>query len=229
MKDVGYYKMHRGWMKNPAFRDNDERIAWLLLIERAAWDNTHTVVNGTRVDVSRGSFICSLSQIASAVGWNKQRVSRFLKRLEKADAIRTETVTGMTRVTVCNYNTYNPPADASRTLTVTKAGHKERINNKEINIEGWKEFIDAYPTGKMEDGTARRWPKSGRNSAQNVFKETVASGINAGQLTLAAENFAATKPRAVWNPKNFLKDGHYEEYIITKTKEDWWNKGMGNM
>ena len=51
MRNVGYIKMHRGWMDNEALKDNDERVLWVTIIERAAWEDTVTFVNGVRVSI----------------------------------------------------------------------------------------------------------------------------------------------------------------------------------
>ena len=97
MRNVGYIKMHRGWMDNEALRDNDERVLWVTIIERAAWEDTATFVNGVRVLVPRGSFITSLRTLSNKIDWDAKRVSRFLDRLEKCHMIVTVSDMGMTR------------------------------------------------------------------------------------------------------------------------------------
>ena len=66
MRSVGYYKMHRGWMDNPVLKDCEERIVWLSIIERAAWQDTQTFVNGQCVSVGRGTFFTCLLYTSDA-------------------------------------------------------------------------------------------------------------------------------------------------------------------
>lgn len=219
----GYYKMHRGWMDNPALKNCEERIVWLSIIERAAWSDTETIVNGSPVAVKRGDFITSLRSLSHHVTWDVKKVSRFLSRLEKCHMIATAVTSGMTQITVCNYDKYNPSSHRDDTVSDLKVTHKERINKKEKNIEGWETFFEAYPSGEKEDGSPRRWPKTGPRSAQNVFVETIKSGVTVEQLVLSARNFSLSRPKAVWNPKNFLRDNHWSDYLHLKPKIDNWD------
>ena len=119
---------------------------------------------------------------------------------------------GMTRVSVCNYDKYNPTRHTIATETAQQAPHKEEIKEIKKEIEGWSEFHAAYPCGLKDDGSKRRWPKSGRNSAENAFRETVEAGILPSQLVSAAQNYAASGERAIYNPKRFLKEQHWQDY-----------------
>jgi DNA-binding transcriptional regulator YhcF (GntR family) len=212
MRNVGYIKMHRGWMDNEALKDNDERVLWVTIIERAAWEDTVTFVNGVRVSIPRGSFITSLRKLSNKIDWDAKRVSRFLDRLEKCHMIVTVSDMGMTRVSVCNYDKYNPTRHTVATETAQQAPHKEETKEIKKEIEGWSEFHAAYPCGTKDDGTKRRWPKTGRNSASNAFRETVEAGILPSQLIEAARNYASSGDRAIYNPKRFLKEQHWQDY-----------------
>ena len=87
--------MHRGWMDNPVLKDNDDRIVWLHIIERAAWQDTHTTINGHHQSVKEGQFFTSLRNLCDYVKWDVKKVSRFLKRLEECHMIVTDVTTGI--------------------------------------------------------------------------------------------------------------------------------------
>jgi len=223
MRSVGYYKMHRGWMDNPVLKDCEERIVWLSIIERAAWQDTQTFVNGQCVSVKRGTFFTSLRTLCGHVYWDAKKVSRFLERLEKCHMIATASDNGMTQVTVCNYDKYNPSSHTDATVVTQKVPHKERINKKEeIYIAGWDDFHSSYPSGLLDNGKPRRWPKTGRDSAQNLFKQAVASGATVVELCRAATNYAKEKAdgQYVFNPKKFLKDEHWKQYLTDSSPKD---------
>tara|TARA_A100001388_G_scaffold242411_1_gene199190 strand:+ start:1108 stop:1812 length:705 start_codon:yes stop_codon:yes gene_type:complete len=223
MKSGGYYKMHRGWMDNPVLKDNDERIVWLSIIERAAWADTETYINGQLLKVSRGCFFTSLRHICIHVHWDVKKVSRFLKRLESCHMIVTEVTSGLTHVTVCNYEEYQSNGHRSDTPDAQKLTHKEEINNKERNnIAGWDEFWTAYPSGMMENGKPRRWPKAGRSSAHGAYATAIKSGATIDQLLTAAKNYGAEKSdgQFVYNPKKFLSEGHWENWLEVKDTSD---------
>ena len=138
MRNVGYIKMHRGWMDNEALRDNDERVLWVTIIERAAWEDTATFVNGVRVLVPRGSFITSLRTLSNKIDWDAKRVSRFLDRLEKCHMIVTVSDMGMTRVSVCNYDKYNPTRHTIATETA------QQVIDAAVQLHGGKGVTKGY-------------------------------------------------------------------------------------
>lgn len=217
--------MHRGWMDNPILRDCEERIVWLSIIERAAWADTRTYFNGHVVDVKRGSFFTSLRTLCEYVKWDAKKVSRFLKRLEDCHMIATRSDKGLTQITVCNYDKYNPLGHTDDTQCDSKVPHKERINNKKENniyIQGWDDFHGAYPSGLLENGKPRRWPKSGRDSAQNRFKEAIKDGATVNQLVTAARNYAVEKSDGMYvkNPKRFLTDGDWRDWLEARDTSD---------
>jgi hypothetical protein len=56
----------------------------------------------------------------------------------------------------------------------------------------------------------------------NVFKETVQAGATVSELVSAAENYAVEKSdgRYVMNPKRFLKDGDWRDWVEGKDTSD---------
>ena len=212
MRNVGYIKcIGAGWTTKPCVTMTSVSFG-SPYSERAAWEDTATFVNGVRVLVPRGSFITSLRTLSNKIDWDAKRVSRFLDRLEKCHMIVTVSDMGMTRVSVCNYDKYNPTRHTIATETAQKVPHKEETKEIKKEIEGWSEFHEAYPCGTKDDGTKRRWPKTGRNSASNAFRETVEAGILPSQLIEAAKNYASSGDRAIYNPKRFLKEQHWQDY-----------------
>ena len=91
-------------------------------------------------------------------------------------------------------------------MVTQKVPHKEEtIKKKEIYIAGWDEFHSSYPSGLLENGKPRRWPKTGRDSAQILFKQAVASGATVVELCKSATNYAKEKAdgQYVFNPKKY--------------------------
>ena len=74
----------------------------------------------------------------------------------------------------------------------------------------------------LENGKPRRWPKSGRDSAQNRFREAIRSGATVEQLVLAAVNYAQEKSDGMYvkNPKRFLTDGDWKDWLEMKDTSD---------
>ncbi|MBP2290743.1 hypothetical protein [Azospirillum rugosum] len=113
----GFYLMHRGWRGNPAFQDDpcSEREAWVWLIEEAAYQDRRVRIGKVVLDVKRGQVAVSTRFLSEAWKWSHSKVRRFLDRLEKEAMIGTETDTGVTVITLCNYERYQSVDYASGT------------------------------------------------------------------------------------------------------------------
>lgn len=112
----GWYKMHRGWMDHEVFADEpaSEREAWERLISTAAYrPTTRRGGKGDVIDVARGQLHTSERTLASSWKWDRKRVNRFLKRLEKAEMIGVIAGPSGILITVCNYEEYQQQDDNS--------------------------------------------------------------------------------------------------------------------
>lgn len=198
---MSWYLMHRGWMDNPVF-DNEaytQREAWEWLISNAVHQKkgrTVSVKNMPRV-IPIGSLCYSLRFLANAWGWDKARVSRFLKRLEKWDMIETATETGQTLIAICNYKEYQRKDEESETVnerdprqerdsgeTNKKEGTKKDKEYKDYTVE-FSEFWSAYP---KRDGSNPRKPAR--------LKFIAACKIHAPEdIILGAKKYAAQEKR----------------------------------
>ncbi len=126
---AGYYKMRRGWMDSPDFGPVSkkaplcERAAWIWLIEHAAWKPQKCRFGGAEIELQRGQLIASFRYLATAWGWDKERVRRFLKVRQQRDSMdRKSTTPGETAgslITICNYEKYQGDPDRGETASET--------------------------------------------------------------------------------------------------------------
>lgn len=145
---TGYVKLWRGWRDNPVLRDPERALAWLWLIENAAWKPGRIWIKGQSVDLNRGEMSFSVRFLADQWGWSKSAVDRFLGVLRREGMIQTRSKTGthndhnagqgQSILTICNYVKYQSSEDGDRdnsgTTTGTTAGQqrdKEEESKKE--------------------------------------------------------------------------------------------------
>ena len=141
---TGYYLMHRGWLNNKVFREDEpfcKRAAWAWLIEHAEYADRQIRVGRQLVTLRRGQLSYSLRYLADAWGWNQEKVRRFLADLVACDSVVTANVTGsvtaQTLITICNYNRYQSPShrvcdssrDSSRADPVTNPNKERSLKN----------------------------------------------------------------------------------------------------
>lgn len=140
---MSFYKMERGWMDSPMFGDAPytEREAWSWLVGAAVYEDSEFPINGKRIKLKRGQLSHSLRFMAEKFKWSKNKVQRFLDKLEEWDSIivknGTENGTGQNIITICNYNKYQDKREKRGTESGTakheKAG-QDRDKEKEYII-----------------------------------------------------------------------------------------------
>lgn len=122
MSERGVIAIDRGVFDHECFAQEPftEREAWMWLIAEASWKARTRRVGRVVVDLKRGQLAASVRFMADKWKWpNKDKVARFLERLRDCDMIATVAATGITVITICNYDEYQkvslPIATAAET------------------------------------------------------------------------------------------------------------------
>jgi Fe2+ or Zn2+ uptake regulation protein len=103
------------------------------LVLEANYKNQKVLIGATLIECKRGQSIKSLSTWAKQWKINKSAVRRFLKLLEKDGMITLENVSKTTRITICNYDTYNGARIEDETIVKRSCNDTETLatpNNK---------------------------------------------------------------------------------------------------
>lgn len=120
-----------------------EREAWIWLIMEASWKPRTRRVGAVVVETQRGQLAASVRFLASAWKWTAPKVQRYLKRLEKMEMIRVQADTGVSVITVCNYDEYQPGGQASDTAAIQSRYTSDTNEKKEVIREEGKKDADA--------------------------------------------------------------------------------------
>jgi len=126
----GWIKLNRGWWKDDAFRNNDDRMVFLWLLEEAQIKDKVVSIKSNPVKLKRGQLSHSLRFMGEALDMNKNKIARILEHFEKWGIIGTESGTGQNIITICNYSKYQDKRDSTETRSGTGAG-QERDKLKE--------------------------------------------------------------------------------------------------
>ena len=81
----------------------DERSAWIDLLLSANHKDVKIPFNGELILVERGQFITSVRKLSEKWKWNKDRVLKFLRLLEKDGMISKNSDRYRTLITIDNY------------------------------------------------------------------------------------------------------------------------------
>jgi hypothetical protein len=146
LSERGYICLDRGALNHEFFEREQysEFEAWVWLLTEAAWKKRFRRVGDYTANLERGQLIASVRFLAEKWGWKKTKVERFLNRLKTETMIGTASGTGITIITICNYDKYQLVGDATgtdagqnpgqiRDRCGTDAGQYKEI--KHLNIE----------------------------------------------------------------------------------------------
>ena len=116
--EEGFLRLSRRFFSNEMWkvaREFSECEAWLDLIQSARFDATgeaySELIGGREISYSRGQYPASISFLMKRWKWSEKKVRYFLSKLKKKGMITTCNQQGMTVITLCNYDEYNPVKD----------------------------------------------------------------------------------------------------------------------
>lgn len=212
VSERGVFAVDRGIWDHPMFATKDpmsKREAWLWLLSEATWKEKAVFVDGKRIKLGRGQLAHSVRFMAEKFGWKKSKVSRFLDALKTDTMIGTDAGTGVTIITICNYDEYqrvslpdrDSDRDTNRDTSGTRAGHER---DKE---EDRKYKKDAAPPGAPPDDPKApdaelfdRGKKVLGKSAGGLIASLLKAKSGSIPLARAAIEQAATKQ----NPREYV-------------------------
>lgn len=137
MAKIGHIKLHRGWEDSDFFQDEEtycERAAWAWLLSNAAWkEGVRSGPKGAVVNVRPGQFHTSLRTLGKAWGWDKNRVSRFIRRATACKMIVTEAGQSGILITVVKWAEYQGKSEPEGQ---SRDGLRDGLRDSRGTVEG---------------------------------------------------------------------------------------------
>jgi hypothetical protein len=180
----GYIKLYRTFFSHEFWLEKREYSyaeAWMDLIQQARWkEGTGVVLVKKRpVEISRGQLVASVRFLQHRWSWaSVGKVLRFFEMLKKRNMIEIENGTGISVITVCEYDVYNKEQETDGTATEQKTEQQRNSNGtateQQRNKEERKKEKKESKTGNnyvVETGTDA-WVN--QLKADEIFREQVA-------------------------------------------------------
>jgi hypothetical protein len=118
---VGWIKIHRQIQDHWLWAENSNRFKWWLdILINANYEPKDVIIGRQKIECGRGQSVRSLETWAQRWRTTKSTVTAFLKLLESCDMISTENMKVTTRITICNYDTYQELTNANDTADGTQ-------------------------------------------------------------------------------------------------------------
>ena len=183
--DKVWIKLHRSIVRWEWWDDHPTRNVFqscLLLANRTdgKWHG---------MTIPRGSFVTSISRLASVAGMSVQQTRTALEHLKLTHELTTETTHNYTLITVCNYEKYQgvrtpvqqtkqqdgqqainkPPTNDKQAINMPPTNHQQAANNNKRN----KEDIEEKESKKEKD----------ISSSPNVEEDTSVGSTDTASVT----------------------------------------------
>lgn len=225
MSERGVFAVDRGIWDHPILQSKEpfsRREAWLWLLSEATWKERSVYHDGRRFPIKRGQLAHSIRFMAEAWGWPKSNVSRFLAALKSDAMIGTDGGTGLTIITVCNYDSYQkvslPNRDSDGTDTGTQTGQdrdkQEDRENKEDNNKIFPKSKSGWPKDFQERFWAAYPRRVGKKAAFRKLEIIEkAAEVPFERLLTAIGKIDTHDEKFIPHPTTWLNEGRYLDYV----------------
>ena len=202
--DKGWISIHRKLKDHWIYKDNrvfSKFEAWIDILLEVNHSEVKTVIKETLFTVKRGESINSLDTWARRWNWNKSKVRRFLKLLQNDSMIELKNEHKTTRLTVCNYDSYQSQRNADETdmkrkrnadetqMTPNNNVNKENKENNTFNFDKLLSFINQKTGRKFKTINDKVKKKYKARLKEGYTKEDILNSIiNASNLQYHKEN-----------------------------------------
>ena len=172
MSDNGFIYLDRKFFDHSMWREKrvfSRQEAWLDLIQLARWKKeAHNVaIKDKVITCDRGQLVRSMVTLADRWGWSKSKVKRVLDVFKERGMIRIENETVTTRITLCNYETYQTKDGGSETQAKRKRNASEtQVDTEEEGKERKKENTTA--PSALEGDFEKAWIAYGRKGHKST-------------------------------------------------------------
>lgn len=197
----GWIKLHRQIRNHWVFKNANYFKAWVVIISEVNHKSTKVVIEGELIECKRGQSINSLATWVKILGddWTIQKLRTFLKLLEKDEMINTEGLRKTTRLTVCNYESYqseqqgdnkqttNRQQGDNKEITTNKNVKKEK-NEKEVLLDEWIEYRKQLKK-KLSEATINKLKEEMSNYSEEKCRFVINASISNGWQGLFWDKF----------------------------------------
>lgn len=162
----GWIKLHRKITTHWIWDNSDYLKAWIHILISVNIEEKDVLIFGELLKCGRGQSLNSLQTWAKLFGknWSIQRVRTFFDLLKHDQMINTEGLHKTTRLTVCNYDSYQIIQQAKNRQKTTK----EQADNRQITTtKEYKELKELPPMG----GEGGEIPKNWKNDYEYYLEE----------------------------------------------------------
>ena len=145
-----WIKLHRSSLNHWLYTEKrplTKREAWENILLCVNWEPGKSLIRGVIYECNRGESLFSLDTWAKNFNWSIQQVRSFFKLLEKDGMIKIEGLQYTTKVTICNYETYQ----GNDEINNKRKTNEQHTDNKPItSIKEEEEYKEKIYTPQIQ-------------------------------------------------------------------------------
>jgi hypothetical protein len=114
--------------------------------------------------IKKGEFLTSYDKLSSGTGLTIQNVRTSIKNLESTGELTRQSTSKLTKLTICNYATYNDSELSSNKPTNKPVTNEQQTSNKQVttdknekNLKNKKDLSFNYTKGLFEAEIPEEW------------------------------------------------------------------------
>lgn len=135
--EKGWISLHRKLQTNWLWEEKrtfSRAEAWIDILFTVNHKAKKVLIKNTVFKVNRGDSILSLDSWGKRWGWHKSKVRRFFEILQKEGMVITKSEQKTTRLTVCNYDSYQGERNDSETHLKSKRNDSKTSSTPNNNV-----------------------------------------------------------------------------------------------
>lgn len=233
----GFLRLSRRFFSNEMWkvaREFSECEAWLDLIQSARFDATDKayseLIGGREIFYSRGQYPASISFLMKRWQWSEKRVRYFLSKLKKKGMITTCNKQGMTVITLCNYDEYNPikGKDKGMVWGIDNDNKINELNNALVELRAELRATSENMSKKIEELGQGKGNKKKKEKEYNPEEDKETSTDVEAKKAEQARKLAAAKAATLSRKDAFYKSlvPYVERYGRDMVRDffDYWSE-----
>ena len=233
----GFLRLSRRFFSNEMWkvaREFSECEAWLDLIQSARFDATDKayseLIGGREISYSRGQYPASISFLMKRWQWSEKRVRYFLSKLKKKGMITTCNKQGMTVITLCNYDEYNPikGKDKGMVWGIDNDNKINELNNALVELRAELRATSENMSKKIEELGQGKGNKKKKEKEYNPEEDKETSTDVEAKKAEQARKLAAAKAATLSRKDAFYKSlvPYVERYGRDMLRDffDYWSE-----
>lgn len=208
----GYVRLWRKSLDTGWLRNHELWAFWSYCLLKASHKEHDTLVGLQIVRLMPGQFIFGRKKASLETGLTEQEIRTILDFLKKAGNLTIKTTNKFSIISIVNWHIYQPQENENNQQTNQPLTNKEpqtrmvELKNKTY-VTFFDEFWKTYPS--------RNGKKLGKGETLKKFFQLKETDLPL--ILQAARNYAASEDVkngiGIRDPKRFLKDGYWREWI----------------